>query len=152
MSAVQFLVHTPRVLDLPVDVTWDLWSGPYAAIYRLLAHNGSYIRIMGDDEPTDRLNEPITLMEWGEARMQATLHCASYIVCFKNKKVLYGQPVGTRGTIQWLQACAIPHSSIKQLNDSVYTPKEPPSETRTQKRPSGAQNRKRYGAPPSRKC
>lgn len=151
MTAVQHLVHTPRVFDLPVDVTWDLWSGPYANVYRLLARNGSYIRAMGDDISVDTLNEPITIADWPEALRQAMLHCASYIVCFKNKKVLYGRQVGDNGTLQWLQACAIPHESIKQLNDSTYSPKEPRSHEISKKRPSGAQNRKRFGEPPSRR-
>lgn len=128
-----------RVVRLPQDVTWDLFTGPYKRMYRFLHKDGEYKR-----EGTETADEPYTVHEWAEAIMYASTHDAAYIVNFWEKRVHF-RIDHANGTTQWFPAAPLLHESIEVLNSAVHSPKNEAG-SKKRKYESGAQKRKRQRA------
>lgn len=125
-----------RVVRLPQDVTWDLFTGPYRRQYRFLHKDGEYKRV-----GTLTTDEPHTVHTWAEAIMYASTHDAAYIVNFWEKRVHFRIDYAN-GTTQWMPAAPLLHESIEVLNSAVHSPKTEAIPI-GRKHESGAQKRKR---------
>lgn len=124
-----------RVVRLPQDVTWDLYTGPYRKQYRFLHKDAEYKR----EGTGNKDDAPVTVHEWAEAILYASMNDAAYIVNFWEKRVHF-RIDHPNGTTQWFPAAPLLHESIEVLNSAVHSPK---NEAKNRKHVSGAQKRKR---------
>lgn len=147
--------YPTRVVRLPLDVTFDLYAQPSMSAYRFLHKSGEYLRVSDGHDAS-----PTTVRTWAEAiRYAKQQGVVAFIVNFGNKHVYFPahsggvSPPAPDGGMSWYIAAAIPHPSLEEFNHAEAVPYEPLADGSQPKRKqaSGAQNRKRYGDPPSRK-
>lgn len=143
--------HFPlRYLKIPEDVAWDVLCDPRPVTgWALLNKRGEYICIETETAGVDKA----TFSSWPEAMLGAELHGAEYIVAFHHRKVMF-RVMSPSNTPTWwpVRVLGVP-DSMAEINHIKADRYEPDAEGNQPKRKqlSGAQKRKLYGTPPSRR-
>lgn len=130
-------------LRLSKEVTLDLYLEPrIPKRWVLLTKKGEFMRLKEGDENAHLLE----FATWPDAVRGANLNGTNFIACIHRRCVLF-RATDDAGEHEWWPAILIIDPYIEYVNHAEANRYEPDAEGKQpkRKRPSGAQNRKRYG-------
>lgn len=121
----------------------ELYQSPTRRAFQFLNRDGE---VMTVKEGSDGDAYPIQEEDWIRAKLTAEQIDARFIVSFNTRKILF-RVLSPSDTPMWYPA-VVGVDDFSYLNNAERVPYEPQangSQPSKRKRPSGAQNRKRYG-------
>lgn len=130
-------IETPiRIVELGARETHDMFTASRSTpAFHLLTKNGEYMYASGSDDP-------ITAGDWATAQQLARTNGAAFLFALHHRDAFFFHEPKTEGLGSWRPAALYPHADFKRYHNTSIIIGEIHEK---KKRPSGAQNRRRYG-------
>lgn len=105
------LMQLVRPVMLSSEVTLAFFSASQRSGFQFLAANGELMRTQVNERPT-----VITVANWDEAKRLAASNSAEFIVCYRDRKVMFRNYV----TDQWMPAAVYLHPDYIAHHNEQY--------------------------------